>query len=183
MADAQVAAVHVEASIRDFAAAQGAYNRALQWNRYFLTATVPSIFSFIAVVFILPFVLNNTMQIPHEVGFLIALFLGFYLFILLQNLFARYRLNAYLAPGGSFLAPTDFELSSDGLHWRCRGGEGHWAWNAILNITETKTHIFLFVDKAAAHVIPKRCFPSESAMTEFVSAARGFFDKTHTAIP
>jgi hypothetical protein len=74
-------------------------------------------------------------------------------------------------------------VAPDGLHWSSHCGEGRVAWHAILRIVETKAHIFLYVDRAIAHVVPKRSFLSEAAAVEFIATARSYMDAARPAKP
>jgi hypothetical protein len=45
----------------------------------------------------------------------------------------------------------------------------------VHKIEETKQHIYIFVDRAAAHVLPRRNFATPEAATAFVKLALQYF--------
>jgi hypothetical protein len=121
----------------------------------------------------------NFAGVPEGLDYICALPVAFYLYILSWRFVGRFRFKTLLDPRGSFLSPTDLVAAPDGLHWSSHRGEGRTAWHAVLRIVETKTHIYLFVDKAVAHVVPRRSFVTEAAAAGFVATARSYMDTAH----
>jgi hypothetical protein len=172
--------VYVKPELADFVTAQREYSRIIQTDRYFLAGSLPAIASLIFIVFFLPSALKYLFQLPQELGFLLAIVVGFIFYILLINLFMGVQLRAHLDSGGWFLSPTEFAINPAGVVWRSNGGNGQWHWHGVQSIKQTKTHIFFFVDRTHAQIIPKRCFESEDAALNFFSKAQGYFDNRHT---
>jgi hypothetical protein len=132
------------------------------------------------VVFTLPAAEEILFKLPDGVGFLVAIAAGIFAYLMSWRLFITFGIKSTPDPNGSFLSPTDIELAPDGIRWRSKRGEGRTAWNAVNRIVETKSHIYLFIDRAAAHVVPKRCFSSEAAALEFADDARRLVNANST---
>jgi len=172
--------VHVAATADDYAAAQRVFTRERLANWRTWLWLVPSIGIMAIVTFTFPAVVVALFRPPEGVDFLIALALGYFAFLMSWRLFVTFGFKSPLDPNGSFLSPTDIELAPDGIKWKSPRGEGRTAWNAVNRIVETKSHIYLFIERAVAHVVPKRCFFSEAAAREFAEDARRLVNANST---
>ena len=92
----------------------------------------------------------------------------------------RFRTKSLLDPKGSFLSPTQIRLAADGVHWASDRGEGRTNWNAVQKIEETARHVYVFIDRAAAHVVPKRDFANPGEAAAFVGLARSYHSAAQT---
>jgi len=172
--------VHVAATSADYTAAQRIFGRErfADWRVWLWL--LPSIGIMAIVIFSLPAVVRVLFAPPGGVEFLIAVAVGIFAYLISWRLFIAFGYRTPLDRNGTFLSPTDIELAPDGIRWKSERGEGRTAWNAVNRIVETKSHIYLFIDRAAAHVVPKRCFSSEAAALEFAEDARRLVNANST---
>jgi hypothetical protein len=158
MSEMRKSIVHVETTSADYAAAQRVLGRdahapwrTLFWITAALAVLIVAWLGMTAIV-------EEVVPRPAYLGALVTL----------NN-------KSILDPNGSFLTPTDIELAPDGVHWSSKRGEGRTNWSAVHKIEETKQHIYIFVDRAAAHVLPRRNFATPEAATAFVKLALQYF--------
>jgi hypothetical protein len=78
-------------------------------------------------------------------------------------------LPAYLDPKGTFLSGFEAHAERDGLRLKGDWGETYYRWKAVLGVKETQTHLFVYLDRLTAVLIPKRGFASRAD-------AKGFAD-------
>jgi|SRR5579864_4551641 len=172
--------VHVAATADDYAAAQRVFARERLSSWYTWLWLLPSSAIMAIIMFTLPAALDILFKPPGGVSFLVATAAGYFAFLMSWRFFFTFGFKSPLDPNGSFLSPTDIELAPDGIKWKSPRGEGRTAWNAVNRVVETKSHIYLFIDRAAAHVIPKRSFSSEAAAREFAEDARRLVNANST---
>ncbi len=164
--------VHVSNTAEDYSAAL----RVLQsgqlsaWRAWLWL--LPGLAIMLMLLFGAPAVLEKVFQLSQPIGLLLTAPFAFWVYLLSSRFVSRFRMKSLLDPRGPFLSPTDIELAPDGIRWKSHRGEGRTAWHAVNRIVETRSHIYLFIDRAAAHVVPKRCFSSEAAALEFAQEAR-----------
>jgi hypothetical protein len=98
------------------------------------------------------------------VAFVIFIFIG------IDFIYKEQRKAKYLDPldNGLILARKHYAIDErkiliSGDHFRMEI-----AWDLILDIVETDTHIYLFVDKVDSLVIPKRAFDDEQKILEYL---------------
>jgi hypothetical protein len=163
----------VESSVADYAAAQRVLRRRKLAASGWLWAA-PAVLLAILVMALVNRSLDSFPELPEWTHPFVIVPLAAAFYFRASHYLNRYRFKALLDPKGPFLAPTDYRLSADGLHWQNHRGEGRIAWHAVLEVDQTASHIYLFVDRAMAHVLPKRCFASEAAAQDFLMLARHF---------
>lgn len=73
---------------------------------------------------------------------------------------------------GATLGPHELSLDEAGLRVTGRSGHSFVAWPAIVEIRETGDHLFLYVDRMMAYVVPKRAFASPAECASFAEFAR-----------
>ena len=77
---------------------------------------------------------------------------------------------------GTFLGPCDFELGAEGLRTVRPGRTSSFAsWVTVIDVTFTATHVFLWVDRFAAYVLPGRDLPdglTPQQLFDWIAAAR-----------
>jgi hypothetical protein len=66
-------------------------------------------------------------------------------------------------------------LTPEGLHEQTAVNESKTAWRGIHRIDATKDHLFIFLQPAMAHVIPRRAFPTPADADAFLAKARDYF--------
>ncbi len=62
---------------------------------------------------------------------------------------------------GQFLAPLVLDFEPDGLHIRREGSSSFTSWSRIQSATLTADHLFLWVDRSNAHILPLRDLPPD----------------------
>jgi hypothetical protein len=177
MPDSVNLTVHSQNTVADYSASQKVLCREVRSKTWLWLLLMVGLAFF--VMFLIQAALLIFWKVSEEISVWIAIPVGLYVYLRAAFYFNRSRLKNHLHPGGPFLTPTDFTVAPDGLFFRSDRGEGRLAWHAFLRIEETATHLYFFVDKAMAQVIPKRCFPSEAAASEFVASAKRYFAAAH----
>lgn len=94
---------------------------------------------------------------------------------------AMYRWSNRLVRGqvvpdadGEILGPLRMELGPEGLRTVRRASVGLTQWAALKGITRTDTHVFLWVDRLAAHIVPLRDVPQGAeALVETIQGFAG----------
>jgi len=79
------------------------------------------------------------------------------------------------APNGTFLGSCTYELRGDGLAATRRGAHSFSSWSAVLDVTRADAHVFVWIDRLTAYVIPGRALPDGvtiEALVEWIGAAR-----------
>jgi hypothetical protein len=122
----------------------------------------------------------------HDAQFLflgmIALFIivPFVLLVLLATLFptaftARsLRRRAARGDLDKALRPQLFQIGPKCLVVSAADAQSMLLWQAIHRIDTTADHAFIYIDPNIAHVLPKRCFPSDEAFDKFVEQMRQY---------
>jgi len=89
------------------------------------------------------------------------------LFLLIYGI-AFLKIKKMPDENGSILEEKTYIFSEEGLKQISTNSESFTKWNAFKSIEENKKYIFLFVDKIAAYVIPKRIFQDSKEINDFV---------------
>jgi hypothetical protein len=182
MDDKSEFSVHVETDAKDYMAAQKVLCRG-QYARWRTTLwLLPAIIVLLVIMFGLQFLFEEIFKLDSMIALLVAIPPAWFAYFQMWQLFNRFRVKTLLDRRGSFLSPVEISLADDGVHWSNHRGEGRTAWHAVPRVVETKAHVYIFIDKAAAHVIPKRCFTDEAAINSFVSTARRYADAAQSAV-
>ena len=71
------------------------------------------------------------------------------------------------APDGSFLGPCAYRLDGAGLHSSRGASYSFSAWDAVIDVTRTDKHLFVWVDRFSAYVLPCRYLPDGFAAEQF----------------
>ena len=71
---------------------------------------------------------------------------------------------------GYMLGPQHVELRPDGLHIRSKRHEARFEWSIVAPPIDEKEHLFVMVERAAAVIIPKRCFQSDEEKKAFAES-------------
>jgi len=100
-------------------------------------------------------------------------------FLALTALLAGLRLWVRRLPrdDGATLGRHELEVGEDGLHVEGRSGRAFVRWSAIVELRETDEHVFLYVDRMLAYVVPKRAFGDGAELERFLGLARARISK------
>ncbi|MGC7873266.1 YcxB family protein [Desulfosporosinus sp. SYSU MS00001] len=79
--------------------------------------------------------------------------------------------NAY------FLGPWSIKLLEDGIVTTNSYSESKTRWDGIEKIIEGEEHIFIYVGVASAFIIPKRAFPDNNGIEEFLTTLRSMMSR------
>ncbi|MBI3201482.1 MAG: YcxB family protein [Myxococcales bacterium] len=95
-------------------------------------------------------------------------------FALVSALVAGLRLWVRRLPrdDGATLGRHQIELCEEGFHVEGRSGRAFVRWSAVVELLEVEAHVFLYVDRMMAYVIPKRAFASPGECARFVDFAK-----------
>jgi hypothetical protein len=94
----------------------------------------------------------------------------FLLFLMVLIRVMRSRMGP--VAGGSILGQKTITLTDEGIRSEGAHTESFIRWPAVLDILETRHHLFVMIDRPAGIMIPKRCFTSELECHEFAEALR-----------
>ncbi len=89
------------------------------------------------------------------------------------NWFIEYRAYHNTDRNG-VLGEHTVALAPEALHERTAVNDSKASWSGIFRIDATRTHLFIFTQPNAAHVIPRRAFPTAEAAEQFLSTARAY---------
>ncbi len=167
--------VDVQITIEDFRAfCKAAYKRAQSlpppsesnpWRRRLLAG-----FAFFGVVLVDLVAIRLTdgpiVQYFLFGGLLALPFCGFFVYSYVN---AQHRMQP--EESGAVLGRKSFELTENGVVEVSPQTESITRWAGVMSVEETPEHIFLFVDRSAAFIIPKRCFGAPDEAAEFSAFA------------
>ncbi|MCW3792835.1 YcxB family protein [Paenibacillus sp. LS1] len=70
------------------------------------------------------------------------------------------------------LGDHQLEISEQEIRWSNDMTSGATQWKGLESFSETKDYFFIFINKASAHVIPKRFFETETEEVQFAEQVR-----------
>jgi len=79
------------------------------------------------------------------------------------------------AENGTFLGACTYELRDDGFRATRRGAHSFSSWSSVLDVTRADAHVFLWIDRFSAYVIPGRALPDGitiESLIEWIGTAR-----------
>jgi hypothetical protein len=85
-----------------------------------------------------------------------------------------YRHASEPAANGWVLGPFRLDVSPEGLHWYRTQATTIVRWPAVLDVTHTRSHVFVWTDTFSAFIIPVRDLPSALDANHLVATLRGF---------
>ena len=97
------------------------------------------------------------------------------------NWIARFRADRNTDRNG-VLGEHTITLSPEALFERTTVNDSKTKWSGIFRIDATPKHIFIFTQPNAAHVIPRRAFPTAEAAEQFFSTARAYHEAATSAV-
>ncbi|WP_433751990.1 YcxB family protein [Paenibacillus amylolyticus] len=72
------------------------------------------------------------------------------------------------------LGDHQLEISEQEIRWSNDMTSGVTQWKGLESFSETKQYFFIFINKASAHVIPKRSFETEAEAVRFAEQVRTY---------
>jgi len=99
-----------------------------------------------------------------------VLALPWYLVFVYLNTKARRRLEPVAS--GDIIGPHSYELTDEGISVVTRNTESVFRWTGVQSIEETADHLFLYTDRCAAVIVPKRSFESPEHAEAFKAFAQ-----------
>ena len=73
---------------------------------------------------------------------------------------------------GEIIGEKTYLILKDGFKQITANGESFIKWNGIKSLEENKNYLFIFVDKIAAYVIPKRYLNDLPEKNEFIKTLK-----------
>ena len=137
-----------------------------QWTRIFATTAVVAGVTLLATSSLASWALDAVSLLAGIAVIAVALFVNAWLV----------RRSAAPDPKGAFMGPCAYELDGAGL--RCARGtraSSVVSWAAVLDVTFTATHVFVWVDRFSAYTIPGRDLPNgltTEQLADWIAAAR-----------
>ncbi len=132
------------------------------------------LFSMISVP-LLSFIIMLFIKLPFTYSLISSLVLGA-LADLLLIYFSKKAIMKFHDDGEGFLGRHVIKIGSDGLTESTSVNQSFHSWKGIKLIKQNENYIFIFIDKAIAHIIPKRCFSSKKEAEDFYNLAVKFKD-------
>jgi len=144
----------------------------LEFNKYvFFKKRIKKSIS-IAIFFVLFWLIIMNLNKPFSpvliLTELILFSLVWVLFMFLSYKFSFARISKMPDEKGEILGEKTYILLDDGLKQISEYGESFTKWIGIKSLEENENYLFIFVDKIAAYVIPKRYFSDKSETKEFI---------------
>ena len=80
---------------------------------------------------------------------------------------------------GSIIGKRKYIITNNGFVEESENNTNIQNWNSIKSIEQNREMIFIFVDKIAAYIIPKRYFKSQERVDEFIQKLNSEMNKTN----
>jgi hypothetical protein len=144
----------------------------VEFNKYIFLKMKMKRSIFIALLFIIFWIVYLNLNQPFNLLVLLIELIAFALFWAVL-IFAFYRLSFARIKkmpdeNGEILSKKTYFLTDDGLKEISANNESFTKWSGFKSIAENKKYVFLFVDKIAAYIIPKRVFKDSEEVTQFL---------------
>jgi hypothetical protein len=82
--------------------------------------------------------------------------------------------------GGLFLGEVEYEFDRLGVKSRKSRSQSFTGWSAAMSVSDTPTHVFIWLDRFTAQVIPLRDVPTDITATQLTQTLRSFIaNATH----
>ena len=128
------------------------------------------IYLLIIVAFFLPLVINGGR--PFDLmTYLITVIIAGLVFGLIYfggMTLAMKRIKKLPSDNGSILGIKKFMITDEGLIEESESNKNLQKWKSIKSVETNKNSVFIFVDKIAAYIIPKRFFKDETEQQNFI---------------
>jgi hypothetical protein len=89
-------------------------------------------------------------------------------------LYIRWQYASVIVPSerGSVLGPRQTSVDETGVREQSANHTFVTAWDGVLGVEETPTHVFVMVDRLAGYIVPKRAFDNAAQLGEFLTFVR-----------
>ena len=153
----------------------------LEFNKYVLLKNRLKRGFVIATIFILFWVIilnyNKPLDLFSIIIELIIFYLGWGILIFLLYKINFQRIKKLPDQNGAILGNKTYIIQDDGFKEITESSETLTNWNGIKKITETKDYIYVFVDKIAAYIIPKRYLNEEKERNQFIQTLKSKIER------
>ena len=106
---------------------------------------------------------------PHMVGLAaLALALAIGGRVSLRRRYA----DRMIAADGIYTQPRSLQIDEDGITIDDRLSTSRYLWDAVRDVEEAKSHVYIHVDNISALIVPKRAFASEEDCRNFIDQAK-----------
>lgn len=157
----------------------------LQFNKHIQSTIKPrkAILFALSFLILLVIVMNigkpfDLLAIGFEIVMLIALW-GF-IFVVFKQL-SLSRIKKMPNDKGGILGDRIYLIEDKGFREISDTSETLTNWQGFKEIQESKDHYYLFVDKIAAYIIPKRSFSNRTEEDEFINTINGKISTHNTS--
>lgn len=122
-------------------------------------------------IIIWTFLLNKDSQINLSMIFIeVLIFSGFwYLVYRVSNFILINKIKKMPDNDGNFLGKRTYYIFEDGLKEISENNESLTKWKGIKKVSESEEGIYIFVDKIAAFIVPKRYFDNDDEINNFIN--------------
>ena len=109
--------------------------------------------------------------LPINIGMIITLILWILLFNVIFLLFSSLLvvILSLFKKNNTFLTNHKIVLNDENLIEETKYGTAYYKWEGIHKIKENKNYLYIYVSPYAAHIIPKKIFPSTNDYQTFYS--------------
>ena len=92
----------------------------------------------------------------------------------IQHVFTRLSTTQAIRAGrySGILGEHSLAVTPEALVTQSSKGESKFLWNAFEHVGATATHLFLFINTAAALIVPRHAFSDEASYTALLQAAK-----------
>jgi hypothetical protein len=144
----------------------------VEFNKYVFLKSKMKRSIIVALIFTIFWIVYLNLDQPFNLIIVLIELVVFSLFWTLL-IFASYwytfnRVRKMPDENGEILGEKTYIFSDDGLKQISENSESFTKWNGIKSIEENKKYIFLFVDKIAAYIIPKKVFKDSNEINIFL---------------
>ena len=144
----------------------------VEFNKYIFLKMKMKRSIIIALIFIIFWIVYLNLNQPFNLIVLLIELIVFFLFWAIL-IFTFYRLSFARVKkmpdeNGEILSEKTYFFTDDGLKEISENNVSFTKWSGFKSIEENKKYIFLFVDKIAAYIIPKRVFKDSKEVTQFL---------------
>jgi hypothetical protein len=144
----------------------------LKFNKYVILKNRIKRSFIIATIFIIIWIIILNKDIPFNLPLILIETIIFYLgwgviFLIIYSINFN-KIKRMPDENGSILGSKKYIILEEGFKEITDVSESITKWTGIKKLVENKEYIYLFVDKIAAFVIPKRYFDSNSQMDDFI---------------
>ncbi|SMO70149.1 YcxB-like protein [Saccharicrinis carchari] len=133
-------------------------------RRHFLIATV------FVIIWIVLLNIGEPFDLLKVISEAVIFFAIWSLLIFIFNQISLYRIKRIPDSSGSILGEKTYLMEENGFKEISESSETLTSWEGLKEIQESKDYYFLFVDKIAAYIIPKRSFRNKMQEQDFIDA-------------